>query len=218
MAITLLGFQPIDFTYKENDPCENLSTMCLQYETADNPMFQIRANGGDAPLVTIIGVGNTSFNEASLTPTITGEFYTYEVNFQDLGITEGCFEICVYNPIGSNVVTNGMFNTDLTDWLVINALILDVASHTDDSVTLSASGGTDPYGYSIDGITYGGSTAFTGLTSGEVYTFYVKDSYGVIDAIEFELADCSEFAGSESSELVDYFAIELKTCEAADFV
>jgi hypothetical protein len=117
MAITLLGHQPIDFTYKENDPCENLSEMCLHYETADNPMFQIKNTDVNRMFVTIQGTGSTDFPETLIPNSmreISGEFYTYTVDFDGLGITEGCFVICVYES--ENLVTNGTFTSNLDGW------------------------------------------------------------------------------------------------------
>ena len=45
------------------------------------------------------------------------------------------------------------------------------------SVTLLLSGGTTPYSYSIDNITFTSSSSFTSLAEG-TYTFYVKDANG----------------------------------------
>jgi hypothetical protein len=220
MAITLLGHQPIDFTYKENDPCENLSDMCLQYETGDNPMFQIKNSGISGPLVVLKGYGTTEFDEVSLTPSITGEFYTYTINFATLGITEGCYEVCIYDAgtSGTNLVTNGTFLSDLTGWTVADALILDVDTYTSTSVTLSASGGTAPYTYSNGCSTYQASATFSGLVAGTTYTFCVKDANGAIDTISYTLRDCAGFAGSEAFDIKDIEAVEIKDCEAADFV
>lgn len=45
--------------------------------------------------------------------------------------------------------------------------------------TGSVSGGTAPYLYSIDGVTFSSNTTFTGLTSGN-YTIYIQDSNGCV--------------------------------------
>lgn len=229
MAITLLGHQPIDFTYSENGSCENLSDMCLQYETADNPMFQIKASDTSVPLVTIQGTGETDFDIISLTPisqTTTG-YYTFQLDFEALGITEGCFELCVYEGAQSsgNLVTNGTFGSSLTGWTVANGLQLDMDNTTnptnsitcDGQVDLVATGGTAPYQYSNNGTTYQVSDIFTGLCYNTAYTFYVKDTYGVVDSIQFQFRDCSTFAGSEAFEIKDIKAFEIKNCEAFDF-
>ncbi len=228
MSIILLGHQPIDFTYKENDPCESLSSMCLQYEIADNPTFQIKNTGGATPFITIQGVGNTSYAETPLEAEISGYFYTYTINFESLGISEGCYELCVYDigTTGSNLVTNGTFVSDLSGWTVAEALILAISDYTspttgvstDGIVELSASGGTASYTYSIDGITYGAGNTFTGLSFSEEYTFYTKDSNGIIESISFEFRDCTIYAGSDAFDVLGIKGFEIKDCEAASFV
>ncbi|MDD2984894.1 T9SS type B sorting domain-containing protein [Flavobacterium sp.] len=45
--------------------------------------------------------------------------------------------------------------------------------------TGTISGGTAPYLYSIDGVTFGSNTTFTGLTSGN-YTIYIQDANGCV--------------------------------------
>jgi hypothetical protein len=229
MAITLLGHQPIDFTYKENAPCERISDFCLQYETADNPQFQIKGDGETGVIVTIQGTGNTDFEEIAIPNSmldVNGDYYTYTLNFEELGITEGCYILCVYVPEGDNLVSNGNFASDLTNWSVVDGIELTIDNYTsptteeadDGEVVLLASGGTPGYTYSIDGVTYGASATFTGLSYGIVYTFYVKDSNGVIESIEFQFIDCSAYAGSEAADLVDILAYEIKDCEANNFV
>jgi hypothetical protein len=229
MAITLLGHQPIDFTYKENAPCERISNYCVQYETADNPQFQIKGDGETGFFVTIQGVGETDFAEIGIPSSmidINGLYYTYTLNFEELGIAEGCYILCVYVVEGDNLITNGDFTSDLSSWTVADGLFLTVDSYTnpttpeadDGEVVLIATGGTGPYTYSDDGITYGASATFTGLSFDVEYTFYVKDANGVIDSIEFQFRDCASFANSDASDLVDIFSFEIKDCEANNFV
>lgn len=229
MAITLIGHQPIDFTYAENSPCETLSDHCLQYEVGDNPMFQIRNSGSSALLVTIQGVG-TDYPERSIPPALMGvscEFYTYTLNFEELGIESGCFQICVYeiDQPGTNRITNGNFTNDLSGWTVEDALVLDILSFInpttsgsdDGEVTLIATGGSGIYTYSIDGVTYQASDTFTDLPYG-TYTFYVRDSRNVVTTIEFTFRDCLDYAGSEAEDVLDIIAFEVKECEANNFV
>jgi hypothetical protein len=155
--ITLIPHQPIDFTYKENGACENLSDMCLQYEIGDNPQFQIKNTSGTAPLVTISGTGLEETNIPPDLYVISGDYYTYTLNFSELGISSGCFDLCVYeisSGIGSNLITNGDFASDLSGWTSATGITLDVDSYTEDSITLIATGGTPGYTYSINGGAY----------------------------------------------------------------
>lgn len=227
MAIILIPHQPIDFTYRENEPCENLSDMCLQYETGDNPMFQIKRSSNSVPLVTITGIWDSEFEEVAIPVLSQGNnYFTYQLNFAELGITEGCFEICVYEATGATLVTNGSFASDLSEWTVVDGLLLSISSFTnpsddetcDGEVELSASGGTGPFTYSIDGINYQPSTTFTALCYGQEYTFWVKDSKGVTKSIVFQFQDCSQFANSEAFDIKDIYAFEISNCEAFDFV
>lgn len=227
MAIILIPHQPIDFTYKENEPCETLSTMCLQYETGDNPMFQVKRSGSSVPFATIRGTGNTDFDEVEVPLLSQGSnYFTYQINFSELGINEGCFEICIYEATGATLVSNGTFGSDLSGWTVADgqSLIIDLFSNPSDhftcdgQVSLNNFGGTGPYTYSKDGINYSGSTLFTGLCYDTVYTFCVKDNYGVIECIDFEFQDCTAFAGSDAFDLKGIKAFEISLCEAFAFV
>jgi hypothetical protein len=220
MAITLIGHQPIDFTYKENAPCENLSEDCLHYELADNPMFQVKNSTGTAPLVVVFDSElNPIIIPVSLY-SITNEHYTYTLNFSELGMAAGCYEICVYevsSSSGTNLVANGLFADNIDGWDSVEGILLEVDTHTEDTVTLIATGGTGPYTYSNGGDTYQMSATITGLTAGETYTFYVKDSNGVISSIIYTLRDCGSFANSYAFDIKDIPAVEIKDCEAFDF-
>lgn len=224
MAIILIPHQPIDFTYKENSPCENLSDMCLQYETGDNPMFQVKADNGSVPLVTIQGTGGTELDEIDIPIISQGNgYFTYQINFTELGITEGCFEVCVYEATGANLVTNGMFTSDLSGWSAIDGLQLGINSFSypvdcDGSVELEVTGGIPSYTYSMDGVIYQISNNFFDLCGGIPYTFWVKDSNGIIDSIPFTFRDCSSYEGSEAFDVKNIYAFEITGCEAFNFV
>ena len=56
-----------------------------------------------------------------------------------------------------------------------------------DDVLLSATGGTEPYSYSLDGVTFGSSGAFNGLANG-AYDYVVRDANGCTDADQFTIA------------------------------
>ncbi|MCZ2140181.1 MAG: gliding motility-associated C-terminal domain-containing protein [Bacteroidia bacterium] len=56
------------------------------------------------------------------------------------------------------------------------------------SMTASASGGTAPYTYSLDGVNFQVSNVFNGLQSG-THTLYVKDSKGCIDDTTFIITE-----------------------------
>ncbi|MBL0147098.1 MAG: SprB repeat-containing protein [Chitinophagaceae bacterium] len=61
----------------------------------------------------------------------------------------------------------------------------------DGTITATASGGTAPYTYSIDGVSYGAAFLFTGLAPGN-YTVYVKDFNNCIKTATTSVLNASE--------------------------
>ncbi len=85
----------------------------------------------------------------------------------------------IYKVIG----VGGCTNQDTVDIFVNPKPILTVNSITPDncldgngSVELSATSGTVPYNYSIDGLTYVPNNTFNSLQGGQTYTFYIMDN------------------------------------------
>jgi hypothetical protein len=68
----------------------------------------------------------------------------------------------------------------------------------DGTITATASGGTAPYTYSLDGITYTGSNIFTGLAPGN-YTVYVKDNNNCIKTTTVSVLNASGLTLTVSS-------------------
>ena len=113
--------------------------------------------------------------------------YTYSIDgitFQASGI---------FNGLGAGVYTvtvrdaNGCKSTASVNVLNSSGPALTYTStHADcgnnnGSITASATGGTAPYTYSINGVTFQSGNFFTGLTGGN-YTLTVKDANGCINA------------------------------------
>lgn len=227
MAIILIPHQPIDFTYRENEPCENLSNISLKYETGDNPKFQVKKIGLSVPIAFIDGVGDTSYSQTQI-PVLSqvGDYYTFEINFTELGIVSGCFEVCIYDVAGSSLVTNGFFTSDLSSWIVADGLTLDVSPYStpsdhdtcDGTTTMVVTGGTPPYSYSSDGVTW--QYAFNvlgGLCYGVDYTLRVRDAYGVMATIPFRYVDCADFTDSYLAALDNIYIAEVGECYLNDF-
>jgi hypothetical protein len=231
MALTLIGHQPIDFTYGL-DGCEEISSYCVHYETNDRPQFQFRNSIGDNCGFLIFirntdGSGLTQIEDY----TTSGIYVTATVDFISLGLEAGCYEIVLYelcDLYGSNLVTNGTFTYDLTGWTVTDKITVSISSFTyeseedanDGSITVSASGGTAPYTYSIDGITFQAGTTFSSLSSG-TYTITVKDTNDLLGQVTFNMAvaiNCSELSGIEANATLLIDAYQYLTCEANDFI
>ncbi len=65
----------------------------------------------------------------------------------------------------------------------------------DGEITGSVTGGTLPYTYSLDGITYGSSAIFSGLLAG-THTFYYKDNNDCNTSETFTLTDPPDLSGA----------------------
>jgi hypothetical protein len=129
-------------------------------------------------------------NAGSITATgsTTTAPYTYSIdgiNFQASGIFTG-LAAGVYTVTVKDA--NGCQSTSTVTIANTNGPTLTYASTNADcgnnngTITGNATGGTAPYTYSINGITYQSSNFFTGLTGG-TYTLTVKDANGCTNAV-----------------------------------
>lgn len=127
----------------------------------------------------------------------------------------------------TTIVTNGTFDTSLTGWDIVTAIVVTVVitnetgpDECDGEIEASASGGTGPYTYSIDGITYGAGDTFSNLCSGD-YTIYVKDANGDEGFIDVTIAEniiCGDYAGSDTGDLLGLTTNQLLNCFTDDFI
>ncbi len=124
-----------------------------------NGSITISASGGTAPLQysrdnIIYSSGNTFSNLAAANYTV----YTKDAN--------GCIaSTAVTLTATSPLVITGVAKSDPS------------ACNANGSITISASGGTNPLQYSLDNVTYSTGNAFSNLAA-ENYTVYVKDANG----------------------------------------
>lgn len=124
-------------------------------------------------------------------------------------------------------VTNGNFESNLDGWNVLEAIILtaaitneSAADECDGLVTISATGGTGPYTYSIDGGSFGASDTFSDLCAG-TYTFTAKDADGnegsLIVYVDTNIT-CGDYAGSDTDDLLPLNTSQLLNCLTSDFI
>ena len=120
----------------------------------------VAATGGTGPYTYSIDGGTTFVASATFTGLAVG---TYSVVSEDANGCQGTTSTTLVNSggptasaTGTNVSCNGL---------------------TDGTVTISATGGTTPYTYSMDGVTFVASATFTGIGAG-TYTVYVEDNGG----------------------------------------
>ena len=71
------------------------------------------------------------------------------------------------------------------------------ACAADGSVKVNRSGGIPPFTFSIDGVNYTSNNLFTGLTGGQTYTVYAKDSKGCIGSAEVTIPTGAALSVSE---------------------
>lgn len=106
---------------------------------------------------------------------------TYQAGRAFSGLAAGNYTGWVKDASGCKAsvpVTIGT-NTIVVTTYVTNA---SACGGTNGRIQLFRTGGTGPYTYSINGITYQSSNSFTGLTPA-AYTGYVKDSYGCVGTL-----------------------------------
>lgn len=124
----------------------------------------------------------------------TAGSYTYSWDTSPASASEDLNNI----PSGkySVTVTDGN-NCNATTTVTINPITVTVtpastdiscAGAADGQITISASGGSTPYSYSIDGNTYGSSNAYNGLAAGN-YTAYVKDNNNCIVSVPLTITE-----------------------------
>src|SRR5437660_287635 len=129
--------------------------------------------GGSTGSVTVAGSGGTS-------P------YSYAIDGVTFGIS-GTFNNLAAGPYTVTVKdANGWTTTQpVTITQPASALGSSISAQTNvacfggstGSLTVAGSGGTSPYSYAIDGVTFGSSGTFSSLAAG-LYTITVKDSKG----------------------------------------
>lgn len=136
-----------------------------------NGEINVSATGGD---------GNYTFTIDGGSPNATGIFPGLAAGTYTLAVTDG-------NGCSDNMNVTVVDEPDP----VLDATVTDVSCNgaSDGSVLVNViSGGTAPFQYSDDNVTFGASNNFTGLPSG-TYTFYVQDDNGCTDDITVNITE-----------------------------
>lgn len=133
-----------------------------------------------------------------------------------------------YQLSSTNLVSNSDFESNLNGWDIYTAIEIELTALVNESVegecdgeiTVTASGGTGPYTYSIDGGAFGGSANFTGLCSGDHYVT-VKDSSGnegsIVVSVDTNVV-CGDYAGSSTDDLLPLNTSHILNCNTDDFL
>ena len=114
--------------------------------------------------------------------------YTYSLNGGDpqdspefSGLTAGVYEVVVFGQFG--------FSDTLGSIVLTQPNVLSASATVDDmDMTASATGGTPPYQYSIDGMAYQNETLFADLPNG-IYMLTVRDSLGCLATNSFVITN-----------------------------
>jgi gliding motility-associated-like protein len=112
------------------------------------------------------------------------------VNFQNsnlfAGLSAGNYIITIKDAGGYSDTASVTLNSNC---LLLNINITNtVCSNLNGSITVSASSGTPPYRYSLDGYNFQAGTNFSGLGAGS-YKIYAKDALGAIADSTVKISD-----------------------------
>ena len=129
--------------------------------------------GGKTSYIHINGVTGGS---GSYTYSLDGVNYTSNPDFDNLGA--GWYTVYVNDGAG-NILTQSFSIADECAVKATYAATVADCGSNDATVTVTATGGSTPYSYSLDGTNYQlNNNVFTGVASG-TYHLWVKDLYGV---------------------------------------
>jgi hypothetical protein len=153
-----------DQTYTPVSPCAD----------DDNGSVTIFPQGGQAPY-TISWEDGTPNQSAGSGGSITRSGLSQEKYSFTITDAAGCFLVSNIYPPGPDELLE----------VALGAVLQSQCAGIDDgSVTIQATGGSEPYTYSSDGgVTFQGSATFTGLSAG-IYNFIIRDDVGCERTIE----------------------------------
>ncbi|HRH02674.1 MAG TPA: PKD domain-containing protein, partial [Bacteroidia bacterium] len=159
-------------TIKDANNCINTSVVVNIVNTSGATVTAISSNatcGASNGSITATGVGGTTPYQYSL------DGITYQASNVFTGLAAGAYTVTIKdanNCINTSVVVNIVNTSGATITAISSNATCGVSNG---SITATGVGGTTPYQYSLDGITYQASNVFTGLTAG-AYTVTIKDA------------------------------------------
>jgi len=127
--------------------------------------------GGKTGYIHINGVAGGS---GSYTYSIDGVNYTVNPNFDNLGA--GWYTVYVKDAAGDILTETFLINDECAVKATYVATIADCGVNNG-TITVTATGGSTPYSYSLDGINYQMNNVLSPLASGS-YVLRVRDLYG----------------------------------------
>ncbi len=114
---------------------------------------------------------------------------SYQTSNVFTGLNQGTYSLVVKD---SNGCTNsGSATLTNTNPITINTLIVNPCPNTSNgSISITATGGTGPYSYSIDGVTFQTSPTFNNLAANS-YNLVVRDNTGCLGSTTVQLSSIS---------------------------
>jgi len=161
-----------NFVFNMDDP----PALSLDFDPMDASCSGI--NDGEAAAVVGGGVG--------------GYAYQWSNNRQDSVITDltaGAYSVTVTDANGCEI--EGQVNIDEPISVVIDVIdVVDVICNGEStgSVTVAGNGGTEPFEYSLDGVSFQSSGSFGNLPAGD-YTFTVQDARGCSETTQASITE-----------------------------
>jgi gliding motility-associated-like protein len=183
-SIDGINFQPVNsftglaagpYTVSVKDATGKTGNATITVNNTAGP--QINATGTPAlcnnneGAITISGVGGTTPYQFSLDGT------TYQNNGTFNNRDSGAYTAWVKDANGCTA--SQPVNVDLNCPSLTANFVNETCGSSNASIALSATGGTPPYQFSIDGVNFQNNTIFSSLTAG-TYTVSVKDALGAI--------------------------------------
>lgn len=146
--------------------------------------YQLATNLGDDA---VLSTGEKIINGNLFTDTSNAFPQNWDLHIVDTssailgGVNVGILKDYGGNPV-SGTPTIGIYQYSAKPTLTFTSTNVTCRTANNGTITASASGGTSPYLYKINNLTYRSSGSFTGLTP-NTYIVYVKDSKGVVSTL-----------------------------------
>lgn len=172
-SFTGLAANTYSVVVQDNNGCQGTTSVTLTATTgsvtasatttdpscgASDGQIVVTAAGGSSPYTYSIDGGSSFQSGGTFTGLAVG---TYSIVVEDASGCQGTTTATLANSSGPSVTATGS----------------DVSCYglSDGSISVTATGGSSPYSYSIDGTNFGTSSTFTSLAAG-TYTVYVNDN------------------------------------------
>ena len=175
-----IGLAPIafDLVLEDANGCQIDSTITLTEDPVpqiDNVVFtNPLCFGGNEGTITITSSSGSGVHQYSITSAVG----PYQISNNFIGLTDGSYTVYVQDENGC--VAQSQVDLTEPEIIAINSTPTDLTcfQNSTGQISLTATGGTVPYQYSIDnGVNFQGVNQFTGLSAGD-YDVVIEDVNG----------------------------------------